>query len=93
MRESNHSGTGVAVAALATGSLIGLAVGMLYAPKSGEENRRDLKNNYNATKSRMRYRAGRVKEAMRNKKGDQLSDSEQEKAFENSKLLEEQTDQ
>ncbi|HSW80189.1 MAG TPA: YtxH domain-containing protein [Candidatus Saccharimonadales bacterium] len=77
MKSGNHSGAGMAVAGLAAGSLIGFAAGMLYAPKRGEETRRDLNNKYNEARSRMRYKSGRVKEALKSKT---LKRSEDEKA-------------
>lgn len=74
MKNSNHAGAGMAVAGLAAGSLLGLAAGLLYAPKSGQETRRELGNKYNEARSRMRYKTGRMKDAIKNKAGKNNSD-------------------
>lgn len=87
MSENNYSSANAAAMGLAAGSLIGLIVGMLYAPKSGEENRRDLINNYNAAKSRMRYRAGRAKENVKGKIGNRRGNSDDINNEDNAKLL------
>lgn len=63
---SKDSGAGF-FTGLIIGAVIGLAVGFLYAPQSGDETRRLVKEKASALKERAAKVAGRVRETMQSR--------------------------
>ena len=65
---SNNSGAGF-VSGFLLGALIGAAIGLLYAPQSGTETRRVVKERAKLAKDDIEKMAGRVKENVSSKFG------------------------